>query len=149
MKVILLQDKRGLGRKNEVKDVNDGYARNFLFPKNVAKPATPDALKEVAQCKAKSDKETAEFTKHVEGLKRTLADRTLEFQVRSDGAGSVFGSVNKEMILSALRDAKLVTTEHVEIDLDRPVKELGEKKIKLRFRNGAETDLKIIVRPQS
>jgi len=146
MKVIFLKDVRNVARRHDIKDVNDGYARNFLFPNELAKPATADVLKEAENLKSKANIEAKEFDKHVAELKRVLADRSLEFFIKADKSGAVFGSVNKEAILSALRDTKLIGKEHVEIDLERPIKELGEKKIKIRFKNGAEGELKIIVK---
>ncbi len=149
MKIILLQDTRGIGKRFDVKDVSDGYARNFLFPNKLAKPATEAALKEIETLKAHLNEDEEKFKKHVTELKMAFDERTLEFFLKTDDAGSVFGSVNKETILSALRDTGLVTKERVEIELDRPIKELGERKIKVRFRNGLEGEIKIVVKPQS
>ena len=148
MKIIFLQDVRNVGKKYDMKDVPDGYARNFLFPNKLAKPATPAAQKDLEATKARRNKNEEEFQKHIEELTRTMKDRTLEFFLKTDEAGSVFGSVNKETILKAVRDAKLVTKEHLEIELDRPIKEFGEKKIPVRFKNGVSGELKVIVRPQ-
>ncbi len=146
MKVIFLQDVKGVGRRHDIKDVSDGYARNFLFPNGFAKQATADALKEADHLKKKLNEDEIVFKKHVEGLLRAIKDRTIEFNIKADKSGAVFGSVTKEMILGAIRDTGLITKERVEIDLERPIKELGEKKIKIRFKNGAEGELKIAVK---
>jgi large subunit ribosomal protein L9 len=148
MRVIFLQDVKGVAKRHDVKDVADGYARNFLFPKKLAGQATPAALKELTALREKTAKEAHEFEKHAEELKRRIGEQALEFYLKADEGGSVFGSVNKDAILSALRDSGLITKERVEIKLERPIKELGEHKIPLHFKNGSEAELKIIVRPQ-
>ncbi|MDP2598516.1 MAG: 50S ribosomal protein L9 [Candidatus Liptonbacteria bacterium] len=146
MKIILLQDSRGIGRKNDVKDVSDGYARNFLFPSKLAEPATDAALKKLEKMKAMLNEDEAKFKRHVEELKGAMGARTLEFFLKTGGDGSVFGSVNKESILAALRDTGLITKERVDIELERPIKELGEHKIKIRFKNGIEGEIKIVIK---
>lgn len=148
MRAIFLTDVKNVAKRYDVKDVADGYARNFLFPNNLAKPATPAALKELEILKKKARKDVEEFKKHTEELARKMKETTLEFRLKTDEAGSVFGSVNKEAILRALRDAKLITKERVEIKMARPIKELGEHKIPLHFKDGSEAELRISVRPQ-
>ncbi len=148
MKVIFLQDVKSVAKRYDVKDVASGYARNFLLPKKLAEQATPAALKELAALREKAAAEAHEFEKRVEELKRKIGGQALEFYLKADESGSVFGSVNKEAILSALRDSGLITKERVEIKLERPIKELGEYKITVRFKNGGEAELRIIVRPQ-
>lgn len=148
MKVIFLQDVRSIGKKFDAKDVSDGYARNFLFPNKLAELATPAALKKLEAADAQQSKNEVELKKRTEEIIRLMKDRALEFILKSDEVGSVFGSVTKEAILSAMRDAGLITKERVEIELDRPIKEFGERTLKVRFRNGIEGELKIIVRPE-
>lgn len=148
MKVILLEDVRGVGKRFEVKDVSDGYARNFLFPNKLAKAATPSSLKELETLKSKLDREELEFRKRIETLARKIGEISLEFYLKTDKTGSVFGSVSKEMVLKALREHDIVSKERVEIILDRPLKEFAEHKIRVNLKKGIETELKIIVRPQ-
>jgi large subunit ribosomal protein L9 len=148
MKVIILQDIKGVGKKHDVKDVADGYARNFLLPNKLAEIATPSALKQLEVKKSETDKNEQEFKKRVEELLRQMSGRALEFFLKTDETGSVFGSVNKDAILKALRDTGLVTKERVEIELAHPLKEFGEHKIGIRFRNGMSGEIKITIRPQ-
>jgi large subunit ribosomal protein L9 len=149
MKIILLQDIKGVGKKYDAKDVADGYARNFLLPNKLAEIATPSSLKELEIRKSEMNKNEQESKKHTEELLRQMKERTLEFFLKTDEAGSIFGSVNKDAILKALRDAGLVTKERVEIELTHPLKEFGEHKIGIRFRNGMSGDIKVIIRPQT
>lgn len=147
MKVVLLQDVPGVGMACEVKNVSPGYARNFLFPNKLAKHATPAAMQELEALKRKLAKEEAELVRYLEELARRFKETSLAFQLRTDAAGSVFGSVTKEMILKAVRENHLVTKERVEVELARPIKEFGEHTVPIKFKKGIASELKVIVRP--
>ncbi len=149
MRVILLQDVRGLGKQREIKDVSDGYARNFLFPNELAELATPSALEKIEKFKAEFDKNEKELMKRLEEISRKIKETRLEFKLKTDKSGAVFGSVTKENILNAMRDAGLVRRERVLIELDRPIKELGEHRAAVDLKKGIKAELKIIVRPQT
>ena len=149
MKVILTEDVRNIGKRLEVKDVSDGYARNFLFPNNLAKPATSNALKELDKEKTALEKGDRELKIRLEEIARTLKERHLEFEVKTGESGEVFGSVTKDMILKGLRDTGLIRTERVEIKLGRPLKELGEHKVKMHLKKGITAELKVIICPQN
>src|SRR3989338_4199341 len=112
MKVILDSDIKGVGRKHEIKEVSAGYARNFLFPNKLARQATPAIEKEIEKTRAAAGARELELKKHLKELAGKIASRSLVFEVKTDDKGSVFGSITKEMILSAMRDAKLITKEH-------------------------------------
>lgn len=129
MKVILLQDVLGKGKKYEVREVPDGYARNFLFPKKIAEPATSVSLKNIDEQKARAIAEEAETKKRLEEIAHTLNERRFEFPVKTDASGKVYGSVTKEMILRALREHAFVTKERVDIVIDRALKTLGDHRI--------------------
>ncbi len=147
MKIILLKDVRGVGKKSEVRVVSDGYARNFLIPRGLARPATQGALKELSTLKAKTDGEEGELRKRLATLTERLRDRTLELHLKTNEEGKIFGSVTKDTILSAMRDAGLITKERVSIELDHPLKELGEYKIPIDLKKGVKTVLKIKLLP--
>ena len=145
MKVILTEDVRNVGRKFEVKEVNDGYARNFLFPNKFAEPATPTALKKLAARKEEHDKDEALLLGRLSAIAKKINETKLEFTVKVDDSGAVFGSVNKESILKALREHDIVTKERVEIDLKYPLKELGEYTVPIDLKKGVTADLRIVV----
>ena len=148
MKVILLQDVRGIGRKNEVKEVSDGYARNFLFVNKLAKPATGTALKDLDAMKKKREVDDIELKKHLESLARKINETSMQFTVKADASGAVFGSITKEMIQKALREQRLVTTERLDVEMERPIKELGTHKVKIDLKKGIEATLGIIIRKE-
>ena len=148
MKVILTEDIKDLGHKYDVKDVADGYARNFLFPNKLARSATREAVKELEILRSKISKDEADIKKHLEVLARKISGTKLEFTLKSDESGSVFGSVNKESILKALRENGLVTKERVDLKIDHPFKEIGSHKITVDLKKGITAELEIIIRTQ-
>src|SRR3990167_742911 len=83
MKIILLEDVKKIGKKFDVKDVSDGYAKNFLFPKGLAEVATPSALKELEKKKTEMEKEDRELMKHLDEVARKINERSLEFPVKT------------------------------------------------------------------
>ena len=148
MKIILLEDIKGLGKKYDVKDVPAGYARNFLLSRKLVKPATPQALKDLKNMKIYHEKEDAELKKHLEELARRIADQHLEFTLRTDEKGSVFGSVTKEMILRAMREHRWMSKERADILLEHPLKTIGEHFVVVELKKGITAKLKLILRPQ-
>ncbi len=145
MKVIFLSDVRNVGKKYEVKDVSDGYARNFLFPNKLAETATPAAIKKLDFLRAEHEKEDKEALKHLQDLADKIARTKLQFELKADKSGVVFGSVNKESILKGLREHKLIGTERVDIDLKYPIKELGEYTVMIDLKKGVTAKLGVIV----
>ncbi|MDO8664342.1 MAG: 50S ribosomal protein L9 [Candidatus Liptonbacteria bacterium] len=148
MKVILLEDVKKIGKRFDVKEVSDGYAKNFLFPNGLADVATPSALKELEKKKVEMEKEGHERIKHLDEIARKINDRNLEFPVKTGSHGEIFGSVTKEMILKGLRDTGLIRAERAEIKMERPLKELGEHKIEVYLKKGIKAELKVILLAQ-
>jgi large subunit ribosomal protein L9 len=147
MKVILKEDVRGVGHKYDVKEVSDGYARNFLFQRGLAEAATPEAIKKLATIKATKESEEKELKGHLERLARDMSDKSVEFELKVGEDGSVYGSVTKEMILKAIRD-HFSKHDRVDILLEHPIKQIGEHMVPVDLKKGIETKIKVIVRPQ-
>ncbi len=145
MKVILLKDVRDLGKKNDVKNVSDGYGKNFLIAKGLAKLATDSGLKDVEVKHSYEEKDEH----HLKQLTKTISENILEFYLKTDKHGSVFGSVNKDEILTGLRSANLITNDRIEIKIPKPIKELGDHEVEFSLRKGISGKLKIRLHPQS
>jgi large subunit ribosomal protein L9 len=145
MKVIFLQDVRDVAKRYDVKDVSDGYARNFLFVNKLAEIATPAAIAKLESMRAEHEKEDKELEKHLEELARKIATTKIEFALKADKSGVIFGSVNKESILKALREHKLISAERVDIDLKYPIKELGEYTVPIDLKRGVTAKLGVVV----
>lgn len=106
MKVILLQDVRNLGRKNEVKEVSEGYAQNLLFPKKLAKPATAATLAERQRGLDREEVKRNLGRKEFVELKKFLENARLEFSVRANEKGEIFGSITEKDIEKKLAELK-------------------------------------------
>ncbi len=142
MKVLLLQDVRKVGRKYDVKDVADGYARNFLLANKLAVPADANALRLKAEADKKAQVLLAQYSRAVEDLKK----ETLEFKVRAGSKGEVFGSVTAADIKKAL-EAKGFSD--LEVDLDQSLRFLGEREVEVIFGKGIRGKVKVKLSPQS
>ena len=144
MKVILLDDVSKVGRRGEVRDVSDGYARNFLLPKKLALTATPGNLKNLdhikTQQQAKADR--------VKGDAETLAARieALNYEERRQASeeGKLFGSVTAQDIVDFLQKHG-VKIERRRIQLDEPIKALGETPVTIRVHQEVTAQLKVNV----
>lgn len=146
MKVILLKEVKGLGKRHEVREVADGYANHYLLPRGLAKLATPAELRKLEESKRRAEQEEKENKNRLEKLAQRLEGRYLEFHLPTDNHGNVFGSITKKMILKALREHYLTSRERVEVKLERPIKEIGDHRLEVIFRGGIKAALKIVVR---
>jgi len=140
MRVILLRDVRGLGRKNDVKEVSDGYARNFLIAKKMASPATAEA---VSAQKELMNREAGEMYKLIAAAK-ALSEKTIEFRVKAGEKGEVFGSVTREDVRGEL---ERMGYKNIEVELHKPIKTLGEHPVDVNFGKGVKGQAKIILVP--
>ncbi len=138
MQVILLKDVRGLGRKGELKEVKEGYARNLLLPQKTAEIATPEALKKLATRKAT---ESAEKQAQHEAAKQSvlkLAKEIFEFRLKAGEHGEVYGSVTAKHVEEELARRGYA---HTKVLLPHPVKELGSFAVEIDFGNEIKTAL--------
>lgn len=131
MKVILKQDIRGVGRKHEVKNVSDGYAVNFLFPKKLAENATPEAIKKLELLKSQNLVEIEIRESLAKKSLEVLKDVVVVLNKKANEKGSLFSSIHKEEILEALKSQKGIDLSPEFINLEKPVKNTGEHKIEV------------------
>ena len=142
MTVLLLQDVRGIGRRMEIKNVSDGYARNFLIAKKLAIPAGDSALK----LKQENDQEEQKLLDTYNKLARELPRAALEIQIKIGKNGEVFGSVKSEEIKSALLKKRLIIDDS-EIILAKPLRVLGEHWVDVNLGRGIKGRVKVILFP--
>jgi len=148
MKIILLQDVGKLGKKNDVKEVADGHARNFLFPRGLAKPATEEALKQLEIEKEAATKKAEEDLKITEGLVAQVDGQEIEILVKSGKGGKLYGSITPAKIVNALSE-KGFEIKKSQVKLDKPIKEAGEYDVALELDHGLEAKIKLIVIEQA
>lgn len=148
MKVILFQDVPKVGRKNEVKDVSDGFARNFLLAKGLAKPATESALKQLETIQADLAKQAEADLKAQEEVATQIDGQELEMAVKADSTGKLYGSITPIKIAKFLKDKGFDITKK-NIKTVEPIKALGEYEVVLELNHGLEAKVKLIVSEQA
>lgn len=143
MKVILLEDIKGVGKKDEIINASDGYARNFLFPKKLALEANSENM---SKLKAKNDSklyrksvEKEEATKLAEKFKGIL----LKISVKTGENGKIFGSITAKEIADNLREQYKIEIDKKKIDLKEPIKTLGSFSVNVKLYEGVIGILKL------
>ena len=125
MKVILLQDVKGKGKKGQMLEISDGYARNFLLPKKLAIEATPDAINTMRMNdKAAAERAAKERAEALE-ISHKLREMTLVVTAKGGGAGKLFGSVTSQEIADALKAKSGIAIDKRKIVMSDPIKTVG------------------------
>lgn len=146
MKVILLKDVEKLGKKFEIKEVKDGFAKNFLFPKKLAKPATEKNLKWLEK-KLKKEKEKAELElKQYQKIASSLDGLEISFEAKVKEKNIIYEKITPLKIAEKLREMGFDVTKN-QIELKEPIKEIGEFDVKIKFPHNLEATIKVIVAP--
>lgn len=144
MKVILLQNVKNIGKKFEVKEVADGYARNFLFAKKLAQPATEEAMqwleiqKEILTQKAETE------LKKTQDLASGLDDLEVTVPVKIGDEGQLFESITAQKIAERLKEMGFGVNKN-QVKLEEPIKELGEFPVKISLDHNLEAEIRVIV----
>lgn len=132
MKVILLQDVKGKGKKGQMIEVSDGYARNYMLPRKIAMEATADAINTMRMNdKATQERQARERAEAMELAKRMKA-MTLTVYAKGGGAGRLFGSVTSQEIADALQ-SQGITLDKRKIVIDEPIKNVGTYTIRCKL----------------
>ncbi len=149
MKVILLQDVKNQGKKNDIVNVSDGFALNFLIPRGLAAPATQGVINEAA------DKKTAEKIRLEKAKQKALEDKetlssaTVHVKVKSGSAeGKIFGSVTTKEIAAEL-NAMGFAVDKKDITLKEPIRKLGRDFVEIRLFHGISAKVNVVVEPET
>lgn len=138
MKVIFQQDVRGQGKKGELKDVSEGYARNFLIPKGLAVEANKDNMNALAlKEKAKRAQEARERAEAAENAAR-LKDVLVTIRAKAGANGRLFGSVTSQEIVEALKEQHGIVIEKNKLVQSDPIKNFGSYSVKCKFGYGID-----------
>ena len=143
MKVILLKDVKGLGKKGEVKEAADGYARNFLLPGNLALPATDD---NVTRLKRQTEEKTRLAVKDLLSVEKTavkLDGQTVEIKSKANEEGRFYAAIGAAAIVKKLKD-KGFEIKKEQVLLFEPIKEEGEFSIKINLNHNLEAEITVI-----
>ena len=144
MKIILLEDVTTLGRRGEVRDVADGYARNYLLPQKLALMASGANLKNLEGIKARQDSQAAKNLAHAQEQAQIVDGLHLTLSRQASDEDRLFGSVGRNDIASFLAQHRL-DIERRRIGLDEPIKSLGEFSVPIRLHPDVTAQLKVTV----
>ncbi|GAA0502009.1 50S ribosomal protein L9 [Virgibacillus sp. MSP4-1] len=145
MKVIFNKDVKGKGKKGEVKDVAEGYARNYLLKNNLAVEATNANLKALEAKKNKQKKQEQEELEEAKKLKETLANLTVELKAKAGDAGRLFGSITSKQIADELNKTHNIKVDKRKIELDEPIRALGYTNVPVKLHQEVTGTIKVHV----
>ena len=145
MKVMLTKDVANVGRAGDVKDVADGYGRNFLLPRKLAVPARAGVEDEARKIRDAANRREAKDRDEAQALAEEIGNKTVVVRLRVGAEDKAFGSVTNADIASALKAQHQVEVDRHKIDLKEPIKQLGEHQVALRLHRDVEAHINLIV----
>lgn len=126
MQVILIQDVPGTGRKGEIKEVSDGYGRNFLISKGLAEPATAQIIAKIENEKKQLEKKKGKLEEQSRQVQKQLNGAVLQFTVKAGAQGQIFGSVHEADVIGKIGAKYGMILEKRQITMPKHMKALGE-----------------------
>ncbi len=145
MKIILLQDVEGLGKAGDLKEVSNGYARNYLVPRRLAAAATPGLIANRAQRVASEQRRLEKLAEQNCQQAERLNTVTLTFRARVGTQGRLYGSITSQDIASALREVENIVVDRRSIELADPIRSPGTFTIPVRIASGLESKITVNV----
>ena len=146
MKVILLEDVKSLGKKGEVVNVNDGYARNLLFKKNLGIEATKQNLNDLKLQKQNNDKLEAERLEEAKKLAKELEEKEVVLAIKTGSDGRVFGSVSTKEIAEAAKEQLGYELDKKKMHLKDAIKSIGTFHVPVKLHPKVTVELKVVVK---
>ena len=144
MKVLLLEDVINLGLAGDVVRVADGYGRNYLVPRGLAKVATPGALKQADQIRTQANAKRAVLNEEMSSVAEALSELTLTFPVKAGETGKLYGSITPVMIAEAIKDKTGVDIGRRQLDFE-PIRTLGTHQVDIRLTIDLVPQITVIV----
>ena len=146
MKVILIEDVKSLGKKGDLVNVSDGYARNALFPKKLALEATTKIINDLKLQKAHQEKVAKENLDHAKAFAAEIATKQVEVSIKVGEGGKTFGSVSSKEIAEAAKAQLGYDLDKKKIQLPTPIKALGTTSVTIKLHPKVSAELKVIVK---
>ncbi len=148
MKVIFQQDVRGQGKKGEMKEVSEGYGRNYLLPRKLAKEATAEAVNALEKSRG-ADRHREEVRKQqAEERSRELKGKVIQLEVKGGENGKLYGSVTNDQIATALKAQHGVEVDKRKLEQEEPIKSAGQSFVTLKLYPGISTRMIVNVKIQ-
>ena len=144
MKVILLQDVKGQGKKGQIKEVSEGYASNFLFPKGLARMATEGNVKTLENQNAAEQKRKQKEKEDAIALGKKLEELTVVLKAKSGEGGRLFGAITSKQIAEALGKMSIKIDKR-KIELEEPIRNLGVTQVPVKLHPEVKATLKVQV----
>ena len=148
MKVILLHEVPGLGKPGDVKEVANGYARNYLLPRQMVTPATPAALATLQERLATEKRRQERLQAELNALAEQLQQITLTFVVRVGGQNRLYGSITSQNIAAALREQNNIIVDRRSITLTDPLRALGSYKVPIHLAHDLDPEITVELVPE-
>ena len=145
MKVILLEDVKSLGKKGAIVNVSDGYARNMLLPKGLAKEATEGNIRSLEKQKAIAAEKLEEQKAAAKEMAAKLEKITLKIESKGGDSGKLFGSITSKDIAEALEKQEGMKIDKKKIEMKTPIKQAGETEVTLKLFTEISAQLKVSV----
>lgn len=145
MKVILLEDVKSLGKKGQVVDVSDGYARNFIFAKKLGLEATPKNLNDLKLQKAHEDKVAAQKLADAKAFAADLEKVQVVVKIKTGEGGKIFGSISSKEIAQAAKDQLSLELDKKKMVLPNPIKAVGTTMVPIKLHPQVTGELKVVV----
>ena len=143
MKVIFIKELSGKGRAGEIKNVKDGYARNFLIPSGYAIPATDQNIKMIKEKEIIENRKIENRKKRALDTKKALSNVSLTITAKAGQDDKLFGAITSEIISEELKNQVKIDIDKHQIVLDEPIKKLGRYKIPVKLGDEVEGEIKV------
>ena len=147
MKVILRADLKGVGKAGEITDVSDGFARNYLLPRGLAQEATQGNLAQAAAQKAAAKRRDDKLLAEAQELAARLTATAAVIQAKAGERGKIFGAVTSTQVADALQAAAGVEIDRHKIEMEEPIKTIGDHRVTVRLAQGVTAKVTVRVVP--
>lgn len=145
MKVLLTQEVDGLGQVGQIKEVAEGYARNFLLPRKLAVPASPGAVKEQQQRQAAEEKRHASVDEELRSVAQKLSEAKVTIQSKAGEEGKLYGSITTTDVAEAIEKQLGQAVDKRKIEIDEPIRHTGEYKVPVKFSKNVSASITVVV----
>jgi large subunit ribosomal protein L9 len=148
MKVVLRKEVLDLGDEDSILNVSEGYARNFLFPRKLAVPATSAEIVSVEKRKGEREKKVAEKRVEVERVAQQISALEISIPAEAGEGGKLFGSVTAPEIVAALKEQAQIEIDKRKLEMTDPIRTLGDHQVKIKLYQDIVASLKVKVLPK-
>ena len=145
MKVILLQDVPGTGKKNQILNVSDGFARNYLLPKKWAREASDSSIKEIERRNESERHKELELRHAAEELAASLKGKIIVLHAKCGEKGRLYGSVTTQEVAAALKQQHNVEFDKRKLELGEPIRNIGEYEVQVSIYTGIKAPMTVSV----